>query len=337
MLCTAFFATLPAFLTFAEPGTPADPVILGAGRHRYEWVHDWMKLPDGMAHCGSTHGGIVVDAKNRVFVSTDTERAIMVFNADGSFVTSFGKELGAGLHGLCINKEGDQEFIYAAHLGHKSAVKMTLEGKVIWEVGYPKESGIYQDPNAYNPTGIAPLPDGGFVVADGYGTSWLHRFDKDGKYVKSFGGPGDEAGKFKTCHGLCLDPRGAQPLLLIADREHGRLQHFDLDGKLVRMYEQELRRPCLANVVNGEGDVVVPDLAGRVTIFDKEMKLVTQLGDNPDEKLRANFNVAPELWKDGLFSAPHGATWDHEGNLYVMDWNASGRVSKLKRLREPQK
>jgi DNA-binding beta-propeller fold protein YncE len=313
---------------------PPDPILLGAGRHRYEWVKDWMKLPPGMDHCGPTHGGIVADAKNRIILSTDTDHAIMVFNPDGSFVTSFGKELGSGLHGLCIKKEGDAEFLYAAHLGHKTAVKMTLDGKVIWEIGYPKESGIYSDPNAYNPTGIAPLPDGGFVVADGYGTSWLHLYDKDGKYVRSFGGPGTEAGKFKTCHGLCLDTRGEKPLLLIADRENGRLQHFTLDGTPVKVYDQELRRPCLANVVNGDGDVFVPDLAGRATIFDKDMKLVTHLGDNSDPKLRAEFNVPKDKWKDGEFTAPHGGTWDHDGNLYVMDWNVLGRVTKLKRIRD---
>ena len=82
----------------------------------------------------------------------------------------------------------------------------------------------------------------------------------------------------------------------------------------------------------GDGDVFVPDLAGRASIFDKEMKLVTHLGDNSDPKLRAEFNVPKDKWKDGEFTAPHGGTWDHDGNLYVMDWNSLGRVTKLQRL-----
>jgi len=86
--------------------------------------------------------------------------------------------------------------------------------------------------------------------------------------------------------------------------------------------------------VNGDGDVVIPDLQGRVTIFDKDMKLVTHLGDNADPTLRGNYNVPVEKWKDGQFTAPHGGTWDHDGNLYVMDWNVVGRVSKLQRIRD---
>jgi DNA-binding beta-propeller fold protein YncE len=329
---------LPEFGTIA----PAAPQALrmGTGRHVYEWVHDWAKLPAGMTQLGPTHGGIVVDAKNQVYVAVNNDKVLLIFAPDGKCVGTWekaqpewGKQQGEHLHGLCIHKEGDQEFIYAAALGRKTAVKLTLDGKLVWEIGYPKESGIYPDPSAYNPTGIAALPDGGFVVADGYGTSWLHLYDKAGKYVKSFGGPGTEVGKFQTCHGLCVDTRGEKPLLLIADRQSSRLQHFTLTGEPVKVYDQELRLPCVPNVVDGNGDVVIPDLQGRVTIFDKDMKLVTHLGDNADPTLRGNYNVPVEKWKDGQFTAPHGGTWDHDGNLYVMDWNVVGRVTKLQRVK----
>jgi DNA-binding beta-propeller fold protein YncE len=316
------------------------PARMGSGRHVYEWVHDWAKLPAGMTQLGPTHGGIVVDAKNQVYVAVNNDKVVLIFAPDGKCVGTWekaqpewGKQQGEHLHGLCIHKEGSEEFIYAAALGRKTAVKLTLDGKLVWEIGYPKESGIYQDPNAYNPTGIAALPDGGFVVADGYGTSWLHLYDKAGKYVKSFGGPGTEVGKFQTCHGLCVDTRGEKPLLLIADRQSHRLQHFTLGGEPVKVYDQELRLPCVPNVVDGDGDVVIPDLQGRVTIFDKDMKLVTHLGDNEDPSLRGNYGVPVEQWKDGQFTAPHGGTWDHDGNLYVMDWNVVGRVTKLQRIK----
>lgn len=318
-----------------------DPIVLGTGRHRYEWIRNWAKLPDGTPEIGPTHGGIAVDAKNRVYVSTNNANVLMIFDPDGNCVGTWakaqpewGKTGGEHLHGMTLQKEGNEEFIYAAYLGRKVAVKLKLDGTLVWEVGYPKESGIYQDPNDYKPTGIAPLPDGGFVVADGYGTSWLHLYDKSGKYVKSFGGPGTDVGKFQTCHGLCVDTRGEKPLLLIADRQSHRLQHFTLDGTPVKVWDQELRLPCLASVANGDGDVVIPDLKGRVTIFDKQMQLVTHLGDNSNPDLRGDYNVPKEKWKDGEFTAPHGAAWDHDGNLYVMDWNVLGRVTKLKRIRD---
>ena len=91
-----------------------------------------------------------------------------------------------------------------------------------------------------------------------------------------------------------------------------------------------LRRPC--KIQQRDEYLVIPDLAGRVTILDGSNELVTHLGDNPDESLRAVNGVPREQWVDGLFLAPHSAVWDEQGNLYVMDWNAVGRVNKLRRL-----
>ena len=91
-----------------------------------------------------------------------------------------------------------------------------------------------------------------------------------------------------------------------------------------------LRRPCK---IQQHGEfLVVPDLAGRVTILDGDNQLVTQLGDNPDPSLRAVNGVPRESWVDGEFLAPHSAAWDAHGNLYVMDWNALGRITKLRRI-----
>jgi hypothetical protein len=181
---------------------------MGSGRHVYEWVHDWAKLPAGMTQLGPTHGGIVVDAKNQVYVAVNNDKVLLIFAPDGKCVGTWekaqpewGKQEGEHLHGLCLQKEGNEEFIYAAALGRKTAVKLTLDGKLVWDIGSPTESGIYQDPNACT-IGTAALPDGGFVVADGYGTSWLHP-RRAGKYVKA-PGTGHRGRKFQRCHGLCV-------------------------------------------------------------------------------------------------------------------------------------
>ncbi len=317
----------------AAPAAAAQELLLGSGRHTYRWVKGWAKLPEGMPELGSTHGGIVIDKKDRVYVTTDTANSLCVFEPDGRFVGAVAQELQGGLHGLVMREEAGTEYIYAAHLAGREAVKLTLDGKVVWRVGYPKESGIYQDAGGYAPTGIAVLPDGSIVVADGYSTSWLHLFDKEQKYVKSFGGGGTEPGKFQTCHGLCLDTRGEKPLLLIADRANHRLQHFDLDCNFVKLWDKELRLPCFTTIVNGDGDVAVPDLQGRVTIFDRDMNLVCHLGDNEEPGLRGAFDVRRDRLKDGQFTSPHGCAWDSKGNLFVQDWNVLGRVTKLERVK----
>ena len=306
-------------------------VRVGEGDNVYESIPNWCQMPQGRQTLGPTHGGIVEDKAGNIYFTMDGgPSAILVYKPDGTLVRALGDEKLTGIHGLCINDEGGEQFLYAAHLKGKQALKLKLDGTVVWAIPFEKvnESGKYKDKNQFSPTAIAVGPDGSVYVADGYGQNWIHRFDKDQKYVASFGGQGTEPGKFKTCHGLALDTRSGKPLLLVADRENRRLQHFDLDGKFVAVVAENLRRPCSLSFHNGQ--VAVAELEARVTILDKANREVAHLGDNPNKQHWANYNVPPEQWKPGIFTAPHGVSFDHEGNVYVMDWNSSGRVSKFK-------
>jgi hypothetical protein len=76
----------------------------------------------------------------------------------------------------------------------------------------------------------------------------------------------------------------------------------------------------------------VAELEGRVVVTDKQGKIVSTLGDNPDQKQWAAFKLEPEHWRDGIFIAPHGLSFDAAGNLFVQDWNFAGRFTKLKRV-----
>lgn len=302
---------------------------LGANQHTYEWVKDYCVDPDGKP-IGNTHGGIAFDSRGRMYFNTDTERAIIVLEKDGRFVTSLGKEYAGGIHSLLIRREGDSEYLYFTHHSKGVAVKMSLEGEVLWSIGAPIESGKYQSASDYHPTSLAIANDGRIYVADGYGTSWIHQFDKDRKYVKSFGGYGDGDDQMRTCHGVCIDSRSGSELLLVADRENGRLQLFDLDGKHLRVVKADVRRPC--SFAQFGDDIAIADLAGRVTILDREFAVVTHLGDQPDPNKRAQNGVPVDQWKVGEFLAPHGCGFDSEGNLFVMDWVSAGRITKLKRV-----
>jgi DNA-binding beta-propeller fold protein YncE len=340
-LAVAVAAVTPAFAHDGEHAKRVPPDALaitaavrtGAGEHTYESIPNWCQIPGGKPVLGPTHGGVVEDKDGNIYFSMDGgPHAILVYKPDGTFVRGIGDEKLLKIHGMCINDEGGEQFIYAAHLGGKQALKLKLDGTVVWAIPYEKfkESGKYQEEKQFNPTAIAVAPDGSVFVADGYGQNWVHKFDKDQKYVSSFGGVGTEPGKFQTCHGLGVDKRGEKPLLLVCDRANRRLQHFDFDGKFVAVIAENLRLPCAPSFHGG--DVAIAELEGRVTILDKDNKEVAHLGDNPDTKQRANYGVPPEQWKPGIFTAPHGVSFDHEGNVYVMDWNASGRVSKFKRV-----
>jgi len=311
---------------------PMHKHVLGAGEQSYEWVHGWGVLPEDMQF-GNTHGCIVIDGGDNVYMNTDTDNAVIVFDKEGKFVRGFGKEWRGGLHGMVLRKEGGKEFIYFVHTQRNVAAKMTLDGEVLWMLGYPEKPGIYKNAGEYHPTSIAVAPNGDIFVADGYGKSWVHQYNEKREYIRSFGGPGDREDQMASPHGIWMDTRGAKPVLLVADREHHRIQRFDLDGKLIDVVKGDLRRP--SNFGQRGDFIAVADLEGRVTILDKDNKIVTHLGDNSDPKKRANNGVPREQWIDGEFVAPHCARWDSAGNLYVLDWVSQGRITKLKPIKAP--
>lgn len=149
-----------------------------------------------------------------------------------------------------------------------------------------------------------------------------------------FGQKGNALKQFNTAHGMTLDTRYDPPRLLICDRNHqpkGRLLHYDLEGNYIEEVITGLGMPTSVSV---QGDFVsVPDLHGRVVVLDKTNRIIAVLGHNPDPKKGGSFNVPQKDWVEGVFSGTHGSYWDKDGNLYVQDWNVSGRLMKLVRVK----
>jgi len=320
--------------------------VVGNDRALFLWNSEWLQLPGDREWFGSTHGCMVTDAKDNAYISADAGDAIQVFAKDGTFLRSFGADWGAGVHGLSIAVEitGEltapetmsnvaTEYLYIAQTSTQRVFKTTLDGKIVQELEFPTASGHYENPASYKPTSVSVAPDGTMFVADGYGLSWIHIYDKAGTYQSSFGGPGDGPGNLRTPHGLWMDSHGETPTLLVADRENHRIARFALDGTFIEGTDSTtgmLRRPCH---IQFHGDLaIVADLAGRITLLDKDLGLVAQLGDNPDPAQHAQFNLTPDKWRNGAFIAPHCARFDSQGNILVMDWNVAGRITRLEPL-----
>ena len=66
-------------------------------------------------------------------------------------------------------------------------------------------------------------------------------------------------------------------------------------------------------------------------MLDKAGQIAAQVGDNPDEKQRANYGLPQNLWKVGICNSPHGASMDKDGNLLVAEWSQFGHLHKFLR------
>lgn len=140
----------------------------------------------------------------------------------------------------------------------------------------------------------------------------------------------------RTPHGLWLDNRpGRDVELAVADRANARLQYFTLDGQFLRIVEG-VSFPAHFDIRGDE--LLVPDLHARVSIFDRDNNLITHLGYDQawtdrvlgDGKLK--LRGQPDQWESGRFVHPHDACYDSIGNIFVVEWVPTGRVTKLRHL-----
>ncbi len=264
-------------------------MVLGSSSHRYEIVEGWGRLPSGVAY-GYTHG-VVVDSQDRVYIHNQSKDAVIVFDREGNFIKSWGEAFADGAHGLFLSREGAQEYLYLADYKRHIVVKTTLDGDEIWTIGSPDLPDVYDTDEKYKPTDVAVAPNGDLYVCDGYGESWIHQYDSSGKRIRSWGGLGSEPGKLNCPHGIWVDTRESPPVLLVADRGNFRIQIFTLDGEHIGFVREELRYPCCFYQFRDE--LYIPDLYARVTIFDRNNKLITHLGDYPEVWKRSDWPNIP--------------------------------------------
>ncbi|MBV9763089.1 MAG: hypothetical protein JO340_21180 [Acidobacteriaceae bacterium] len=332
-------AGAPLILGATDKGGARKPVV-GSGDHVFEVTHDWGRLPADIKY-GNTHG-VCEDSQGHIYIhhtvnaASESSDAMVIFDHKGKFIKSWGPDFKGGAHGLLIRKEGSQEFLYLCDIKRGLVVKTTLAGEHVLTLGYPDESNAYQ-PNPdgskkkYSPTNLAVAPNGDIYVGDGYGSSYVNVYTPEGKFVKTFGGKGSAPGQLDCPHGIVLDTRGSQPILMVADRANHRIQTFDLDGQHLSFIDGT-NLPCTF-AFNERGETVVPDLGARVTLMDAQNRVIEHLGDdssvNDWNKLRTEDRSA---FRPGKFVCPHGGCFDRHGNIFIVEWVEVGRVSKLRRV-----
>ena len=344
---SAAIAAAPSVITASKTNSQ---LIVGEGDYRYNVIHDWPQLPSKY-NWQTTHN-VAVDRDHNLYVihqgnfKDQAEHPnIFVFDSEGRYQRSFGKQFQGGGHGIEVRSEGSEQFLYVCcYKDKKTFAKLTPKGEVVWQKYAPMNTELYADGedtnpqniwgrNRFMPTNFAFLDNGDFFLVDGYGSYRVHRYDKHGNWKSMFGGVGTGEGTFNLPHGIWVDKRpGRVPSIVVVDRQNHALQYFTLDGN----YQKTLTGYGLpANADTWQDLMVVPELIARVSILDSNNNIVARLGDDTmrikgdsDYTIRSD----PSKWTDGRFVHPHDACFDNNGNIFVAEWVATGRISKLNRL-----
>jgi len=340
-IAAAAAATAAPSILGATDKTGTKLPVLGSGEHTYEAIHDWGELPPSIKY-GNTHG-VCEDSQGHIYIhhtvhaTSESADTMVVFDHKGKFVRSWGRQFKGGAHGLTIRKEGREEFLYLCDYPHGIVTKRTLQGEEVFTLGYPAESPAYLQKDDsplvnYQPTNIAIAPNGDIYVADGYGSSYINQYNSKAEFIRTFGGLGKGPGQLNCPHGIWVDTRGKTPLVVVADRENSRIQRFTLDGKHIDFILGTSKLPCHFHERNGE--VVIPDLQSKVVILDTANRVAASLGNGEysEREWGEIRRKERKTFVPGHFICPHSACFDHEGNIFVVEWVEVGRVTKLRRV-----
>ena len=218
----------------------------------FDSVPNFLKLPADM-YLGEV-SGVAVNSKGHVFVfqrgSTNgpayaaAAAQLLEFGPDGKYIREIGHNLYAWsfAHTVRVDK---QDNIWVTDKGSDMVIKFSPEGRVLMVFGRKQEAsdegtGPLKHPKPPLPavdgmfrqvTDVTWDPAGNAYISDGYINSRVAKVDKDGKWLKSWGEPGDGPGQFNTPHSIAADAQGN---IYVADRGNRRIQVFDSDGKLLR-------------------------------------------------------------------------------------------------------
>lgn len=291
----------------------------GYGDFVYEWVEDWGKEAKERWNIVEA-AGVTVDQEDHVFVLTRTVPPVVVFDRDGRVLDHWGDDIFVRAHGMYLDGDG---YIYGVDDGGHAVYKFDRDHNLVMTLGtkgQPSDTGcvnkdyktIVRGAGPFNyPTRLVAGKDGYIYVSDGYGNSRVHKFDRDGNLIMSWGEPGEGNGQFNLPHGIAL---GSNGLLYVADRQNHRVQVFTTEGEFVTAWTG-LHRP--SDIwIDAEGIVYVA-----------ECKRTSDFGSSPSRVsiMDLNGRLLSRLEKDTTYDVElgsrcaHGIAVDAEGSLYITE------------------
>jgi len=309
---------------------PTEAVTLGSGKHQYTLIPGW-GIDSQHPKVGDCHA-LVQDKSGLIYLAnTSLKNCIVVFTPEGKVHSSWG-DFCKTAHGLSIVEENGREVLFIADSGKNQVVKTTLTGDILMTLNEPTETGLYERREDFKPSKTMHLPNGDFYVIDGYGKNYIHRYDRSGKYLSSFGGTigkGEAQLKKWGPHGGDIDFFAPEnPTILLALSDQQKSKRFTLDGNYIETIPMTGGNP--RDILFTEEAVYIPHLGdawpknrtspGIISVHErKTLKLITTLGGSGDG------------YKHGMhtFLHPHGLLITENGDLYLGQY-ASGKTYPLK-------
>jgi hypothetical protein len=310
--------------------------VYGHNGLRYTLDTSWSKASRDQYPVNDCHE-MVQDAKGRILLLTnETKNNILIYNTSGKLLDAWGHAF-PGAHGLTIHDENGTEFLYITDTEKHQVYKTTLTGEILLTINAPADIPAYQQAEKFVPTETTVAANGDIFIADGYGQQYILHYNSKGELLHYFGGRGDGDEHLDNAHGILLDPRH-KDALLVTDRTRNCFKQFSKDGKLLDIIH--LPGACVCRpVVQGDHLYAAvlrsPDMnkegSGFVTILDKNNKVVSNIGGSTPTYKEGQ--LQPMSQTDKVFVHPHDVCVDRDHNLYVAQW-ASGKVYpyKLKRV-----
>jgi DNA-binding beta-propeller fold protein YncE len=300
----AFVALLACGAGWAQrPSNPALLIPENAPPLALVSVSAPFTLPEGTTM--GAPASAAFDSHGHMFVLNRGPQALVEFDANGKFIRVFGEGLVTRAHGLRIDKDDN---IWATDVGGHVVLKLNPQGQILLTLGTKGQAGEWNEAAGSRllnePNDLAVAGNGDVFVVQGHtpgrGDPRVLKFDRNGKFIKSWGGKGTEPGKFEVAHGIAIDAKG---LLWVADRENQRIQIFDGDGNFVRQLKYA-GLPCSLRI--GEREIyMVNGFAGQLLRLDLEGKVLAATG-KPGKGL-------------GEFGEAHFVTVSPKGDVWVAD------------------
>ena len=324
---------------FAVAGTQAltqATAPVNSGPNPYRTIESWAKMPEGRIW-GSTAAVDIDPDGTSIWVAERCSAQgfipasrmvagqpfncdgmdldpILKFDATGKLVKSFGKGLFVFPHGLHVDYDGNiwaTDGIGRGAKGH-TVMKFSPEGRLLMTLGKPGKAGTGNDEfNA--PSAVYVARNGDIFVADGHGgdtNARIVKFDKSGKFIKTWGKKGSGPGEIDGPHTLAMDQRGR---LFLGDRGNNRIQIFDQEGAFIAQWHQ-FSRPSGVFIDKNDMIYVADSESESVSKNHDGWKRGIRIGRVSDGAVTAF--IPDPVEKTTGTSAAEGVAADVNGNIY---------------------